>query len=548
MEFARPNARCAVGLVFLTILALCREDLRSVFTHELQPVDDLRSLAVMAVLVLTTTGLVGGLVEAGKRWALGSFPLVPLLKVWAWLPVGVFLGRQISWPELTSGPDLPLLPFTLTSVLMGLLSLGRHLPVSVASALMTALGFGRWLFLGSLIAASADQPADSVFNTSTALAMLGLVLAFHWATRRPKQLTCQTLQGDANSLLLTFDLHVWCLVLEFGAALGLSMGWKLFASGSDLVWYLMFLTLNAGLLRCLLTGPNPSPTATERFIASFWRILSPLVVTVILPTSLWHGVGLPREKSMMLITLGLGLMLGRPWGSQLGRRRESNLSVLASKGSRWQRFPWWAALGCLIALGTFLASLEDLSRSDCTHQLTRAEVNREVQRNCGWRFRVQPRGEQEYLLGSYQGDWGGERLSVDHLSRAKRSLEALGRRTVLVVPADPGAWERLSQLWLGFFSLTCLVGLVGVPCGLIALPSVRIWQLGWTGFSGSFAALGLAGLWHWVWLNSTMFFVFSLFSAGLALWDPSRWKEKDWASFQTLGRSDLKIKGKQEEC
>lgn len=504
---------------------MVREHVKPYFVEKLQPVDSPQAVLWIALLFIATCLLTSGLVEVSRKAHLAPFVATSSPKFWAWFPVVLFLGARIAWPSSGFFADIALLPFVLSGLALSVLSLNHRLPARGLVTLMGTLVVGRWLYLGSLFRLAANSEVLPGFEGSTLIALLVLVVCFHWATRKPKRLTAQPLFGKTNDLVEAYDSQIKAAMIEFCAVLTFSTVMSFEGRspiGGELLWYLGILTFNAAFLRSLVEGPKTLPTTGERTFASVCRVLCPLLVLVVLPISFTFGSQIPRERPLILLFLALGLMLGRPWGTQMSRSHGDGVSSLKKKSAHARRFPWVAVVAAIISLGFVVAAVNEFHASDCQATMSPSLTKRLLSQELDWKFRADFSTEKTVLLACYQGASISGSPASDDLLRARAIIErASSDYEVVCLQAYPGIWEILAQVSLCALVLPCLT-IAAVFLGKFSPPGVQVWRWTFSLFAGVFLAWGMAGVWHWVWLDSSLHLAVSALLAALSMLDPER--------------------------
>lgn len=508
--------RSAVALATVLGLALAREPIAPWFSRTSL---DLRAALVMLALSAALTALGLAICEFWHNTSKEKKRRTPLLR-----PVMCAVCGASFTPA--GGMELPwlLLPALVVTGALTVLALSPRPHHGWTGELMMGLCAARWLYLGGLIAATSL--AASAGPSKLDLAAYALIfLSLGWATRGigridqrrfPRQQSAVRALYLAQTDLILFEL---CLLLPLSLFLG--TGSRLWVA-DGLTGYLALLAANAVLVRLIVEGTSCEPTSKEKALGSVSRVFTVLVIVAI--ASVFSLEELPKLQTLPVLfsLLALGIVRGRPWGSQptwaIPTQDEAE-AALPRKG-RHIGLPLAAALLCLGISFSTSAPKETAQDYQNPHLLGEASQRR-LQVAAGWRFRLQEISEVELLLTYQEPTRWQQPVTPEEVAAATEAVACSNCGPTVTSQELPlGVWERYTAK-AGWLMILAQLGLSGVLFGWLRPRQNRIWSGGLMTLAGLFAALTLAATWGWIWADPRSLALVATYTFITAVVDPS---------------------------
>lgn len=491
--------RSALAVFTVLGLALAHESIAPWFSRtSLDP----RAALVMLALSAALTALGFSLREAWRDTGKKKEPGHPILLSLMHVVFGAYLtppgGMALHWL---------LLPVLVVTGAITVLALSPRPHHGWTRGLVIVLGTTRWLYLGGLIAATSlvGSAGPSILDLGAyALIFLGL----GWATRGIGRIDQRRFPGQQNAMRALyqaqtdFTLFELCLILTLSLLLGTS---SRLSVGDGLVGYLALLAANALLIRLIVEGSSLEPTPQEKALGSCSRVFTVLVLVVLVSVFALEEIPKGEILPVLFSLLALGIVRGRPWGSQPAWTLPSqddpeNDHALPRKGPRIG-YPLAAALLCLGISFATSARPETHQDYQNPHLLGQASQLR-LQAAAGWRFRIQESSDIELLL-TYQKPARWEPpVAPEEFAAATEAVACSNcgpRVTIQQVPL--GLWERLAAN-VGWPVIVIQLGLIPVLLGWLRPRENRLWTGGLMLLAGVIAALTLAAAWGWIWTDA----------------------------------------------
>lgn len=538
-----PSWRLGLGLGLIAILATVRDDLSSYFVQSLQPAVRPESVVVMAALTGAMVLLAQALQVAFARGFSTTWGASPVAQSLFGVPIMALAGAAMAEPTAGVSLSVLLLPFVFAAIGLAAMVLSRRPSVRWTRELMTGLSLFRWYYLGGLLGTASSQPWLKPLPEDL-IVYAAIFLSLHMATRKVRRVDTARFPEGLDSLLAAYDslsvgiLVELCLILPLSLILG---GASRLSPADGLPLYLALMTANALLLKWTVEGPNPAPTGYERLVGSVYRVLTVLVGLLTMPVLLvrFQEPGLAPALTL----LAMGLLRGRPWGSQLGRRLPPDTpgAVVSKPGFPLGRGFWQAMGAALFCLGVAFVSLELPSQEGQSSPLS--DARHSLRATNGWRFRIHPTTEGSAILACQRGSMWDSWLPSEEISRAEAAVaQVLPQVRLSPMEVRPGVWEALAEV-LSLAFVLVQFGLLGIISGKISPPESRNWSRGLLLLAGCFGALGMASVWGWLWLNPhSLFLVFSYLTF-LSWGDPRTFADRGKKTLEALRASWERVRG-----
>ncbi len=513
--------RVGLGLGLVVTFATLRDDLSSWFVHSLQPAVRPETILVMALLSGAMVLLGQALQMAFMRGVSVSWGASRISQSWLWAPMMALAGAAMAEPAGGVSPSTLLVPFVLTAIVLAVMALSRRPSIRWTRELMLGLSLFRWYYLGGLLGTASSKPWLSP-SAEDLIVYAVIFLALHQATRKVRRVDRARFPSGLDSLVATYDslsvgiLVELCLILPLSLFLGAGSRLSLV---DCLPSYLALMTANALLLKWTVEGPNPTPKGYERLVGSVSRVFA-VSVAFIWISALIARPPDPGFVPALTILLTMGLLRGRPWGSQPSRRLPPDFpeAVVPNSAAPLGRRFWQATGAALLCLGIALVSLKLPSDHCQSGPLLNAHYN--LRATSGWRFRLQPTTEGSAILAYQRGLMWDSWTSQKEISRAEAAVrQAWPQVRLVLVEVRPGVWEALAEALFLTFALVQFA-VLGIIFGKIQPPEARLWSRGLLVTAGFFGALGMASAWGWLWLNSHLLFLGFACLTFMSCWTP----------------------------
>lgn len=525
-----------MALLIVLALGVFREPIRELFVSELHPTAGLLSILPMSVLIIAMTLLAGAGRElwAGLRRPTLPYPPSSRLRILA--PLALLTGGVMGRPGGDFVAGQTLWPFLFLCLGLAGLSLSRRPSPGQIRDLMDGLTAARWFYLGALLATPSLR-SSAVPPNEDLLAYALLFLALHFATRKVRRVDTQRFP-EPNEILGTYDAQSTGMVVELCAVLPASLllgvGSRL-SPADGLPGYLALLTVNAFLLKWTVEGPRFRYGVWGRTLASVSRVLTALIGLSLVSTLLTG-----RFDELLTPVLGilfsLGVIGGRPWGSQPNRELTGQTLALSKKGRTLGRGFWWATAAALACLAIVVASAPHDS-ADCQGEAPSIRARRLLEATSGWRFRLESVTETSAVLAYQSATVWDRKVTAEQIAEAEDLVSCIWPAARLTtVEVRSGVWESLNEA-LGALVLLSQLVLLGLLFGVVPPPQGQLWSRAISAGAGLFGAFGLAGAWGWIWINSGAAFLGFGYLTLMAAADPEALRQHyDLGRFRVLLR------------
>ena len=449
---------------------------------------------------------------------LGRGTATPPLGLWASLFFG---GCFAAWSE--EGPKLhpsyALLPFALAVLVTAGLSAGPRPGAQAMSRAFSALGAGRWFWLGFLIFSPTAlfsyeglvEGANPLqISPSAVLACVLSLLVLHWATRPPKAMDLSRFAGQRDSLRVEYERssvlclqELWLLVPAVLMAAVVSS-----LRTDDFAAYLLLSAACALLMKWSVAArPCQSDTLGDRALTLGFR-LGTLALLLGVPYFVQSG-SLPEiyqpAPVVWLTLIALGVVRGRPWtggvavadstetGQPLAALGRPNLGTIA------------LALATVAVVGVALRGGLPLPARD----LPLAKAQAELGGSFGHQARLIRLDGQALLIGC--------NLDVARMSLAAEIVSNhLPDDETKVVSVRTRRWERTGRFFLAFTVAVFLV----FPTYLLTFaspgPASRSYLVFCALLAGANGAFAVGSALGWFWLDPMPHLAAFALSTGLS--------------------------------